>query len=410
MIKQSSYSLFIMNIIIIPFFSPISPKGVKEEILHEITKTGATIIEPDEFMVQSKEDRNFILIGTGGTENIVADFLNEVSLTPPISILSYELRNSHPSAMEIRSYLQSRNIEAKIIHAPLNLLVPMICEWIEFADILSRLASITMGLLGEPSSWLIASSVDSTKVKNQWGLSMKKLPLDPLIDAAKSKETHKHIDSFKNRSSECSPTDEELHKAGSVAEALRRMMREEELNAVTVQCFKLLMETKVSGCYALSYLNNDKELVAGCEGDVPATFTLLLGKLLTGNPGFMSNVTQVEPESNSVVFAHCTLPTSIVQSYQITTHFETGLSVGIRGKFDKQDVTVFKTFGDDLRDFWVSDGVVLDNLVNSTGCRTQIRVKLDEDVNYFLERAFANHHIVFPGKLADRIRRFYEFL
>jgi hypothetical protein len=85
------------------------------------------------------------------------------------------------------------------------------------------------------------------------------------------------------------------------------------------------------------------------------------------------------------------------------------LSIGIRGTFAKQDVTVFKVFGDDLTDFWVSDGKIIENLVNATGCRTQIRVELEEDVDYFLERAYANHHIVFPGRHAERIRRFFEF-
>ncbi|MFW9926908.1 MAG: hypothetical protein ACFFDM_09085 [Candidatus Thorarchaeota archaeon] len=381
---------------------------MKEEVLAEFANTQARIVEPYSTKITT-DDRNFVFIGTGGTENIVADFLSNESLREPIFLLSYDLRNSHPSAMEIRSYLQSQNVAARIIHAPLNQLVRMIGEWSEFTEMLSYLKTSTMGLVGEPSSWLIASSVDAELVKNRWGLTLKDLSLDPLIDATSSKEKHDHIKSFKNASSNCSPSDDELHKAGSVAGALREMMKNENLAAVTVQCFKLLMDTGVSGCYALNHLNNDKKLVAGCEGDVPSTFTMLLGKLLTGGPGFMANVTQVDSQTNSAVFAHCTLPTSIAESYEITTHFETGLSIGIRGTFEKQEVTVFKVFGNDLGDYWVSDGTIVENLVNDTGCRTQIRVNLEEDVSYFLERAYANHHIVFPGKHADRIRRFFDF-
>jgi L-fucose isomerase-like protein len=397
-----------MDVNIIPFFSPISPVGAKEEVQQELAKSGARIIEPDDFGTSS--GRNYFFIGTGGTENLVADFLEKTKLPSPITILSYDLRNSHPSAMEIRSYLENQKIESRIIHAPLDQLVHMIDEWSEFAQYLSVLDGSTMGLVGEPSSWLIASSVEPVAVKNRWGMSLKDLSLDPLIEAAKSTDKHEHIESFKTKATGCAPSDDELHKAGSVAESLKRTMKKENLDAVTVQCFKLLMDTKVSGCYALNFLNNDKELVAGCEGDVPATFTMFLGKLLTGGPGFMSNVTKIDSENNSAVFAHCTLPTSIAESYQVTTHFETGLSIGIRGTFEKQDVTVFKVFGDDLGNYWVSDGKIVDNLVNSTGCRTQIRVELEEDVSYFLERAYANHHIVFPGKHAERIRRFFDFL
>ncbi|MFW9809927.1 MAG: hypothetical protein ACFFE6_11185 [Candidatus Thorarchaeota archaeon] len=380
---------------------------VKESVLGEFAETQASIIEPDDFAKNT--DRNYIFIGTGGTENLVADFIHKMDFPSPVFILSYELNNSHPSAMEIRSYLEQQGIDSRIIHAPLNNLVSMVSEWCEFTKMLSYLKSSTMGLVGEPSSWLIASSVDATSVKNRWGLTLKDMSLNPLINAAKSTNTHDHIESFKNASSKCSPSDEELHKAGSVAEALRNMMMKENLAIVTVQCFKLLMNTNVSGCYALNHLNNERELVAGCEGDVPAAFTMSLGKMLTGGPGFMSNVTQVDSSSNSAVFAHCTLPTSIADRYEITTHFETGLSIGIRGTFKKQDVTVFKVFGNDLGDYWVSDGAIVENLVNDTGCRTQIRVILEEDASYFLERAYANHHIVFPGKHAERIRRFFDF-
>jgi L-fucose isomerase-like protein len=396
-----------MDINIIPFFSPITPEGVKDRVQQELVETGVNIIEPEKFA--KNPGRSYILIGTGGTENLVADFLDENELPSPISILSYDLRNSQPSAMEIRSYLEQHDIESKIIHAPIETLVEMVRDWAEFAKYLSKIDGSTIGVIGEPSSWLIASTVNPDAVKKKWGLFLKNLSLDPLIEAASSSKKYDHIESFKQNAKDCTPSDEELHKAGSVAEGLRGLMKQEQLDTVTVQCFKLLMDTKVSGCYALNFLNNDKELVVGCEGDVPATFTMLLGKLLTDSPGFMSNVTQVDKDNNTVVFAHCTLPTSIAESYQVTTHFETGLSIGIRGMFAKQDVTVFKVFGDDLTDFWVSDGIILENLINSTGCRTQIRVELKEDVNYFLERAYANHHIVFPGRHAERIRRFFEF-
>lgn len=397
-----------MDVNIIPFFSPISPEGTKEAVLGAFAKTRVKIIEPDDFTNNS--NRNYIFIGTGGTENLVADFIHRVGFPSPVFILSYEFRNSHPSAMEIRSYLEKQGIASRIIHAPLEKLVSMVHEWCEFAELLSSLQGETIGLVGKPSSWLIASTVDPDAVKSKWGVSLKNLPLSPLIEAAQSPDRHKHIESFKKSSRGCSPSDEQLHKAGSVAEALKSMYQKEELAAITVQCFKLLMETNVSGCYALSHLNNEVDFVAGCEGDVPATFTLLLGRLLTGRPGFMSNVTQVDSDSNSAVFAHCTLPTSIAKSYEITTHFETGLSIGIRGTFEEQDVTVFKVFGDDLEQFWVSDGRIIENLVNDTGCRTQIRVSLEENVDYFLERAYANHHIVIPGRHAERIRRFFDFL
>lgn len=398
-----------MEIRIIPFFSPISPEGVKDEVLKQISTTKVKMIEPDTFQLESDLNRNYLFIGTGGTENDVADFLKRHPLPPPVIILSYDLRNSLPAAMEIRSYLQREGIDARIIHSTLAELEQMISEWCEFAEILSKLSESTLGIIGQPSSWLIASDISSDKAQKRWGLTTRRLPLDLLIESVRSEGAPEHIGEFKQSSTSCSPSDDEIRKSGLVAQALKELVQKENLDAVTVECFSLLMETSVSGCFALSLLNDLQESTAGCEGDVPATFTMMLGRMLTGQLGFMSNVTNIDSGENTAVFAHCTLPTSLAESYEITSHFETGLSIGIRGTFKHQDVTVFKVFGEDLSEFWVSDGKIIENLVNETGCRTQIRVSLEEDVDYFLERSLANHHIVFPGKHAEKIRRFFSF-
>ncbi|MFW9805461.1 MAG: fucose isomerase [Candidatus Thorarchaeota archaeon] len=398
-----------MDVHIIPFFSTISPEGVKDEVLEQLHESEVSIVAPDEFKSGSDNDRNYLFIGTGGTENIVAEFLKNHNLSSPVHLLSYDLRNSLPAAMEIRSYLQREGIESKIVHATLKELGHIASEWNEFAKVLSNIENSTLGIVGQPSSWLIASHINYEKVKERWGLSTKQLPLEPLIESTKLGGETKHTAPFKQHSRSCTPSDEEIRKAGHVAQALNELVQKEKLNAVTVECFGLLMETSVSGCFALSFLNDLKESTAGCEGDIPATFTMMLGRMLINQLGFMSNVTQIDTDTNTAVFAHCTLPTSLAESYEITSHFETGLSIGIRGTMKRQPVTIFKVFGDDLSQYWVSDGEIIENLVNETGCRTQIRVKLDENVNYFLERSLANHHIIFPGHHAEKIHRFFSF-
>ena len=205
-------------------------------------------------------------------------------------------------------------------------------------------------------------------------------------------------------------TDEAVEKAGIVAQRLNEIREKNELAAITVQCFQLLQDTNISGCYALSYLNDIESFVAGCEGDIPATFTMLLAKMLTGTPSFMANVASVDQSFNTAVFAHCTVPTGIADEYEITNHFETGLSVGIRGSLPLTDVTIVKVFGEDLSKYWISSGTIIDNLVNDKGCRTQIRVALDESVDYFLEESLANHHIIILGDHVEAFTDFFDFM
>ncbi len=121
-------------------------------------------------------------------------------------------------------------------------------------------------------------------------------------------------------------------------------------------------------------------------------------------------MTSVDDEDNSAILAHCTVPTSIVQDYDLMTHFETNMSVGVRGRFKPQPVTVMKVFGDGLAEHWISSGYIIENLEDSDSCRTQIRIRFTEDVTYFLERSYANHHVVILGDHKDEFEEFFSFM
>jgi L-fucose isomerase-like protein len=400
-----------MPINIVPFFSPVSLKGLNDEVLGEIEQEGVNILSTKSKTTPSEPI--YIFIGTGGTENDVSKYLGTTILKPPIILLSYDERNSLPAAMEIRAYLQKNGIESRIVHKSLTDLHSLLGRWSKYYEIQNSLRGAKLGVIGEPSSWLIASHVDSQEVKKRWGLQIEEIAIDELtmkLPAEISKEFQNNVGTFQSKASCQNAADNEVKKAGIVAQRINEIVEREKLDAVTVQCFSLLQETDISGCYSLSYLNDKQNLVAGCEGDIPATFTMLLAKLLVDSPSFMANVASVDQELNTAVFAHCTISTSITDSYEITDHFETGKSIGIRGKLPLSEITILKVFGESLNEYWVSGGTIIDNLVNDKGCRTQIRVAMDEPVDYFLEESLANHHIIILGDHVQEIEEFFEFL
>ncbi|MFW9800351.1 MAG: hypothetical protein ACFFD9_07940, partial [Candidatus Thorarchaeota archaeon] len=204
--------------------------------------------------------------------------------------------------------------------------------------------------------------------------------------------------------------DQELGKAALAAKLLDEFVTSNGLDAVSVECFTLLEHTDISGCHALSLLNDKDGLVAGCEGDIPATFTMLVAKALTSKPSFMANVAHVDPESNKAVFAHCTIATSLAEEYDIMTHYESGKSAAIRGVISPQRVTALKVFGRGLSEYWVSGGTLTRNLDSDTACRTQIEVQMDEPVDYFLKESLGNHHIIVLGDHAESFRNFFSFV
>jgi len=400
-----------MPIYIIPFFSKVSPDGLSEEVLKELKQDGVEIISPSN--ASPRKDSSFIFIGTGGTENDVALFLRENNMPLPIILLSYDERNSLPAAMEIRAYLQKKEMAAKIIHRELTNLHVLLKRWSEYERIRERLGKSTIGIIGKPSSWLIASDINLNETKTRWGVEIKEIPMEELIENIPheiSEEFLEQTNDFQKNAERQTIVNDEVMRAGIVAQRMADISKKYELAAITVQCFSLLQDTDISGCFSLSCLNDRKDFVAGCEGDLPATFTMLLAKMLTGSSSFMANVASIDEEFNTVVFAHCTVPRQMTEGYEITTHFETGKSVGIRGKLPLTDVTIIKLFGSDLRQYWISGGTIIDNLVNDKGCRTQIRVAMEESVEYFLEESLANHHIVILGDYVEKFMEFFEFM
>ena len=95
---------------------------------------------------------------------------------------------------------------------------------------------------------------------------------------------------------------------------------------------------------------------------------------------------------------HCTIPLSLVESYELTTHFESGIGVAIRGFMKKGPVTVFKVSGDLSRCF-IEEGELLENGCAEDLCRTQqlIRLNNPQAAKYFLTNPIGNHHIILEG-------------
>ena len=63
---------------------------------------------------------------------------------------------------------------------------------------------------------------------------------------------------------------------------------------------------------------------------------------ITGQPGFQANPSRIDSDKNEVVFAHCTLPIDMADSYDVMTHFESGIGVALRGQMKETDITAIK--------------------------------------------------------------------
>ena len=105
--------------------------------------------------------------------------------------------------------------------------------------------------------------------------------------------------------------------------------------------------------------------------------------------------------------AHCTIPLNMVERYELDTHFESGIGVGIRGYMKEGPVTLFKVSGDLSRHF-IAEGELIRNQSEPDLCRTQQVIRLSDarQTHYFLTDPIGNHHIVLPGHHRELLENF----
>ena len=343
-------------------------------------------------------------IGGGGTEGI---FLKDMDKLPqPYFLLTTGANNSLAASMEILSYLRNNDLEGEIIHGSDEYVVDRIKQLAKILKAKKVINNLKLARVGKPSDWLISSDVDALDSKELNNIEIIDVSMEEFMEEIAKKEyvDNKYTELIKSKGYDSKEIEDALYIYG----ALRRIVDKYELDGLTVRCFDLLDTVHSTGCSALAILNSEG-IYASCEGDVPALISMIVIGELSNKPVFMANPSRIDTDQNEIVFAHCTLPISMPQEFEIMTHFESQIGVAFRGKLQKGPITVFKCDGLML-DYFVSGGQLLDNLTEYNLCRTQIKLHLDESVNYFLQESIGNHHLIVEGDYVKLVDEFFKWL
>lgn len=400
-----------MKLGIVSLISPISdPEHINATLnsYSELLQQKYTVVEIDPQDKHPDCDLTAVFVKSGGTEQKFKDMYE--FLDQPILLISTPLHNSLAASMEILSWLQSNGGNGRILHGTPSHIVEDLHDWFRVIDTRKRLAEGVLGIVGTPSDWLIDSEVDLLAVEKNWGLKLSSIKLDPVIEIINEIADEEGKEAAKSMalcSNDGGITQNEIAKASKVYLALKKLVKEKSLSGITLRCFDLLDTVQTTGCLALSRLN-DEGIIAGCEGDVPSAFTMMLAYYLTGKYPFMANLSTIDSRKKELLFAHCTVPTAGLDSFSLDTHFETGIGVGIKGEFPKEQVTVVKIGGKNLTDYVIRTGEIIENKNSPHACRTQILVRLEGDCSYFLNNPIANHHIIIPGDHQKQFEKLFS--
>lgn len=403
-----------MVINLITFFStthkPTSVRNSHEVILTELEKYfSVNFIDYQHIDKLTPDDFSILFISTGNVERLVIQHFE--SLPRPVVMLADGMQNSLSAALEISAWLRARGMKSEILHGELTEIIKRVFVLHSNFKAQRKLSGMRIGVIGTPASWLIASNVDYLLAKRRWGVEYTDIPLERVYDyfgQVTDDEVGEASAELAGKALACrEATPEDMIKDMRLYRALRRIAEEEHLGALTLSRSRQLEQTGATGCLALALLNDDG-IIAGCEGDLQAIFTMLAAKVLTGKSSFMGNPSLINTRTNEIVLAHCTVGLNQTEQFIIRNDFETECGIGIQGLLPPGDVTLVKCGGECLDEYYVSTGTLTENTNYINLCRTQARIKMSTPAEYFLKNPLGNHHIMLQGNYELMLDEFLQ--
>ena len=369
-------------------------------------------IFPEELDGSLPEGATMVLVGSGGVEEMVKANIDR--LPPYIVLIANGLKNSLAASLEILSWMRLNNRHGRVLHGPTGFIMQGIDDYAIAHDAVGKIQGKRVGVIGKPSGWLIASNVDYQTMHDRWGIELVDVPLDEVVkgyEATTDDEVQDISDDFISKAVGIKePSRDEVVKAMRLYRSVKGIVERYLLDAFTLNCFDLIPTTHTTGCVALALLNQEG-IPAGCEGDEQTLLTMLAVQAATGEMTFMANPSKIlDNAAHEMVFAHCTIAPAMTDRYIVRDHYESLSGIAVEGIFNPMDMTVVKCGGRGMERFFISKAQLLECTTNPNMCRTQLHLRLDEPLDYFLERSIGNHHVIVRGDHKQRLETVLRML
>lgn len=367
--------------------------------------------------VANRDEPAFWFLQTGGVENEVIRrrrSRTQQGKADPLLLIAHPRHNSLPAALEILAQARQEGGTGRIYllkdkddaHTLADIRQTALC-----LEANRKLSEDRLGLIGESSDWLVASSHRPETVAARFGTKVVPIPVDELralVARDPEPAAGPEFAAWDRAAGAEGATRTAFARAAGIYRGLRELARIHRLTALTVRCFDLVSRDGTTGCLALSRLA-DEGISAGCEGDIPSALMLRWIFHLTGQSGWMANPSDADARKGDLLLAHCTVPLGMTVEHRFKTHFESGKGIGIDGTFSPGPATILRLGGANLERWWGAEGTLLENRHEGDLCRTQVRLRVAPSaVAELLEAPLGNHLVMVPGHVRGLFREAFE--
>jgi len=224
------------------------------------------------------------------------------------------------------------------------------------------------------------------------------VPQLPMIDEGKAQTSAQRW--VKKAEDVVEPSTYDVTDAAQLFLAMSDMLSRKQANAIATNCVELTTLKVPSACHAMTRLR-DEGIHAACKGDVTTLLTMMLLGYVADGPAFTGNVVGANPESNTLMIAHCVVPTRMAslgpppRRYTLRDYHGTHAGVTAHVELDiGQELTVAQPARNIDKIMLLRAELV--DCRDTITCRTTVSARVS-DVRNFVRCAFGNHHAVVHG-------------
>lgn len=324
------------------------------------------------------------------------------------TIRSIVSRNALPAVMDCWAHLKNRDVQVERVYDSHTLQ-----EKIRRLTVLEKISSTRLLIIGYTQQWVVSTSVDERWLEDRLGIQSVHIGLEELFaeyaDTPRNDEVKIFARNYIASAATCmEPETAQVEDAYRLYLALKKLLERYRANALTISCFSLVKQLKVTSCLALSLLNDEPGFTAACEGDIDASVSMVIGKAVSGMPVFMGNPVYHIDDTLDIV--HCTAPRKLTgeagTKVTVRSHHETGLSVAQRIELPTPGKATLFRIGNEFSEATLFAADFVSNPDEDT-CRTQFRFKIDSTQKR-LDESLGCHHMVLFGDYVDEIRALLE--
>jgi len=200
------------------------------------------------------------------------------------------------------------------------------------------------------------------------------------------------------------PSEQDVLNAARSYTTAKRLVRDEESNAITTDCLGMVSAKAVPTppCMA-AMIFQDNGVTYGCEADVFGAISLMLTSYLFDKPGYMNDPVP-ETYKNLLITAHCVAGTRLNgfdqprEPYRLRSHSESDLGVAVQVLWEEGRPVTLARFSNP-NELILDTGTVVSNVDTppAGGCRTSVEIRMDRiedvrDVLGFHQVVFYNNH------------------